>query len=338
MTGNIKGEMDMKQVVANSQGGVTGLLSTIGSKVPVVKEMITKAQEVYGKSIQGKNYNDWTTGFVGRGDDNYLINPMGLRSGDINDNNEVLASYEITVVVSVKLEGMDNYMVYSRTYLPESKELKMADMNNGLEKLYNDAAKKKQQYYGQFFDTQMNYIKSLDNWAKKTPICTWGTQTGYRNQNKYMKWQLKYDNEDYSVYHLIDGDKNHEWRSYKHCTFDNSLQSTPHNDIPCWCIEFKTYYPTNPKGFTLTTGHRHGGENPKEFYLYGKKKGDKDWTLVYHADQSHLPDKAFTDKYYEIPSADRHDFSEWRFEITKVYGGDKQDYMSLGEFTFEYDK
>ena len=46
MTGNIKGEMDMKQVVANSQGGVTGLLSTIGSKVPVVKEMITKTQEV----------------------------------------------------------------------------------------------------------------------------------------------------------------------------------------------------------------------------------------------------------------------------------------------------
>lgn len=95
---------------------------------------------------------------------------------------------------------------------------------------------------------------------------------------------------------------------------------------------------TKAQGFTLTTGHRHGGENPKEFYLYGKKKGDKDWTLVYHADQSHLPDKAFTDKYYEIPSADRHDFSEWRFEITKVYGGDKQDYMSLGEFTFEYDK
>ena len=283
------------------------------------------------KKVGGVEY-----GLFGRGDADYLIEPLTLH-GYAAGKDEWLPAYEVTVTVVV--EHDKKQMVFSRNYLPEFVEISREKMPN-----YNTPSyvfNKPANYDKALFCQQAKHMGALRKWIYRT-LSVRGPMSG-----NPLWWTV-------TVFPACIEDKVPE--SHSHASlFDGSYTTAWHLDEGCkddqddksnlgvydgkrhvyWC-EFKTGCPEKPYSYNMVTG-RAGSEAPTEWAIYGKLRENDKWTLLDYRKSNILPDKATTKKELSFqklsPGHENKEFKYYRLEIYEVKDNDE---MSLAEFSFNY--
>lgn len=277
------------------------------------------------EKVDGKWY-----GMIGRGNDNYLLEPLGMH-GDKNE--DLLPPYEVTVTVMVEHDGKQ--MVYSRNYLPEYKLMKVENMPD-----YNPSKFLRQlpdNYMPSVFLQQAVRLHELKKWLYRTLQPTNGTYL------VYYDWFPFYIPQKEGHGALFDGNNTTPWRLYKDNMTDQYGNEKDYNSGVydskrlTWWTEFQTNYPVKPSSYTMVTG-RHGSEAPTEWALMGKtREGDK-WILLDYRKGNDLPNKPTTSKEFNFNRLTPSDvggvgYKYFRLEIYSVRDNNE---MSLCEFWFNY--
>ena len=228
---------------------------------------------------------------VGRGDDDYLLEPTQFSSSLWEDplpgdntallTREVLSpwwipSYEVTVTVTVKLKDYGTPFVMTRAYLPNYTRYTQDDVNHRLkeehDKLDKWLADQKsdptnktewQEYQVQHIKSQFNAI--FPNYEAVQTAKFW----------LYIPkgWTASVGHDSENADHLFDHNPATKW-------FSN-----PYKKINgCWIVDFASNVPCTVKSYTLTAPadvESHKGRNPREWSLYGKKNAtDPEWSLL----------------------------------------------------------
>ena len=224
--------------------------------------------------------NNRQMGVFGRGDSDFLIEPMALAGGkDKGDwHFYMLPAYEVTVTVTVEHNGRT--FMYSRTYLPEYEECNAENLKN----VYDKAKKADKTHFTGLFDSQVEHIQSIRAWIARTPISHNSIMTAY-DWDWLKKDPDRWDDEKFCGFALIDGNPSTYWYSregsrnyeskYIHGLYDNKSYVGDHT--VSW-VEFSTYFKNIPKSFTITCGP-HTGRIPKNIRILGnnKKYDDRNW-------------------------------------------------------------
>ena len=214
-------------------------------------------------------------GVFGRGDSDFLIEPMALAGGkDGGDwNFYMLPAYEVTVTVTVEYNGRT--FMYSRTYLPEYEECKAENLKN----VYDKAKKADKTHFTGLFDSQVERIQSISEWIAHTPRSIASIMTAY-DYNGLTDKPKSWDDEKFCGFALIDGNPSTYWysregaRNYKSeliescCDYKNKSAVGDHT--VSW-LEFGTFSNDAPKSFTITCGP-HTGRIPKNIRILGNTK------------------------------------------------------------------
>ena len=228
---------------------------------------------------------------VGRGDDEYMVEPTQFASSKWEDpwkdtsvpitreaySPEWIPSYEVTVTVTVKLKDYETPFVMTRVYLPKYTYYSTNDMQHSL----------------------LVEHKKLDKWLADQKADPKNKTEWQEYQVKHVKSQFKFLRTDYETaqtesFWLY---KPYGWASTdfkdKDEPSDNLFDHNPatkwfvHPSLKkngAWFVDFASNAPCTAKTYTLTVPadvEGHPGRNPKEWSLWGKKKAtDPEWTLL----------------------------------------------------------
>ena len=230
-----------------------------------------------GTKFDEENYNGRKIGVFGRGNSEFLIEPMALVGGKDKDDwmYYMLPAYEVTVTVTVEHEGRT--FVYSRTYLPEFVTCRAHE----LEKVYNNAKTTDKTHFTAMYDSQVDHIQSVRAWIARTPIS---------DDAIYLYWENSpwdgFTEEKECGYSLIDGDPSTFWWSSLHSrTYVNGAgeycsPSAVGSHTVSW-VEFHTFFCNAPKSFTITCSKKTRNI-PKNFQLIAKKDKNDKWESIYY--------------------------------------------------------
>ena len=217
--------------------------------------------------------NGHKVGIFGRGDSNFLIEPMALAGGkDKNDwNFFMLPAYEVIVTVTVEHDGRT--FMYSRTYLPEFEECDAASLKN----VYDKAMAADKTHFTELYNSQVEHIQSIRAWIARTPISHASIMTAWDN-DWWTKDPDRWDPESQCGFALIDGNPSTYWYSREGSrNYDRDYIFAPDRDnrsmvddhTVSW-VEFQTFFCNAPKSFTITCGP-HTGRIPQNIRVLGAK-------------------------------------------------------------------
>ena len=292
---------------------------------------------VTGAKFAMETYNDHKVGVFGRGDSEYLIEPMALAGG--KDNNDwkyyMLPPYEVTVTVAVKLASQDSPVILTRKYLPEYEVVQASKLAN----VYDDAkaVNKTERHYTRIYDSQLARFQSVRVWIARTPICQNSIQTAY-DYNFQSTDPNEWDPESQSGFALIDGNTSTYWFSRKGSRNYESkwLAYSNHSGLGDWTVswvEFNTFFNNIPKSFTITCGPRTN-RIPQNIRLLAREANKNDWKEIYWEEyfNHRLPARNGASVVCEIPASKQAPYKQYRFECS----GNPIDY-SLAELTMNYE-
>lgn len=305
-------------------------------------------------------YNGHKYGIFGRGDANYLLEPQALAGKDAP---EMMPAYEVTVTVVVEHNGKP--IVFTRTYLPDYREMRIESMPEITDSYIQ--SNKPANYVAELYSRQMAHIKDIRKWTRRTLIPTGGTpchmpvmytqDTGkhiYTTDKNPGKVSLK---ESYPA--LFDGDLSNRWvAAYDNVSFTykgaygytktevsaRSVDTGVWGNYPCWYVEFKSYLPIRPSSYTLYTANDAGTYpqcNPQVWYMYGKKRPGDPWIKLASSSFNNQPEdmlpKASSKPTRNIPFRlhECKDMQYFRFEVQK--SDNTNGLIRLGEIRFNYD-
>ena len=292
---------------------------------------------VIGTKFAEETYDGHKMGVFGRGDGEYLIEPMALAGG--KDNNDwsyyMLPPYEVTVTVAVKLASQESPVILTRKYLPEYEEVQAMELAS----VYSNAkdVNKAERHYTSIYDSQVAHIQAVRAWIARTPICQNSIQTAY----DYNSWDLypnEWDPESQSGYALIDGNTSTYWFSRRGSREfpEHLLTYSNHSGLGNWTVswvEFNTFFNNIPKSFTITCGPRTN-RIPQNIRLLAREANKNDWKEIYWEEyfNHRLPARNGASVVCEIPASKQAPYKQYRFECS----GNPIDY-SLAELTMNYE-
>ena len=293
-----------------------------------------------GTKFDVETYNGRQCGVFGRGNNDYLIEPMGLMgTNNINEwRNFMLPSYEVTVTVTVQVPGREKPLVYSRTYLPEYVDCGAKDLAD----VYNNA-KAASHYNADLFAKQKERIQRISDWIAWTPICYNSICTAY-HENYWTDEPNKWDDESHSGYALIDGRSETYWfsregsRNDLHYTGYPDKSAISGNSVS-W-INFYTYFGNKAKSFTVMCGPKTKNI-PQNIRLLASNNGSAmtgfdnwAWTEIYLEQNfnKRLPAQNGATVVCNIPEDKQGVYKYYRLECS----GNAIDY-SLAELTMNYE-
>jgi len=230
-----------------------------------VYDFLYEVKEDWGAKYPAKfekfsNDGKYDISLLGRGDENYLIEPVVFERSNHNDyKGKIMPSYEVTVVLKVKLKNHDEPLVYTRTYIPEIKLLRANNSKTIVKKM-------------------TDYIAQI----KKNKLTNGGTGlqllelqlTRMKKAFKFLKpdYEQSIENVTYSavegcdgggwVNRLFDGDIRSDW--------DASIRARKHGSY--WEFQFKASRPITPTKYTLTVSQKvstYPNLNPQLWALQG---------------------------------------------------------------------
>lgn len=317
-------------------------------------KMNKKAAMTFDENI----YNGKKYGVFGRGDADYLIEPQALCGKDAPI---MMPAYEVTVTVVVTRDN-GKKIVYTRTYLPEYKEMHIENMRD-LKSLQD---RMPTHYAPEVYKQQIAHVNDIRNWTRR---CLHPTNGTYSHQYVWRPstngtcydGNKKFDSLTESYATLFDNDLSNRWCvQHENMWFDvkcvfNQVHS--HNVIsgrsviknngwsnhPCWFAEFMTNLPSNPTSYKLISSNdagKYGGCNPRVWALYGKEKQDDEWTLLGMSSYNNQPQDMLPKKNSAPTRAlpfrfhDAKGMKYYRFEVLDVAD---EHLMRLGEIRFNYD-
>jgi hypothetical protein len=273
-------------------------------------------------------------GVFGRGDSDFLIEPMALSGGDWRFY--MLPAYEVTVTVTVEYNGRT--FMYSRTYLPEYEECNAENLKN----VYDKAKKADKTHFTGLYDSQVEHIQSIRDWIGHTPISRVSIMTAY-DDDWYTHEPDRWDEEKFCGFALIDGDPSTYWYSrkgsryysneYIHSVYTNETMAKDANYTVAW-LEFETISNEAPKSFTITCGP-HTGRIPRDIRILGANDAHnifskEAWTELYFGRiNDKLAPKNGATLTLDLQKTGNYNY--YRIECS----GNKIDY-SLAEFKFNY--
>ena len=283
-----------------------------------------------GVTFEVETVDNRQMGVFGRGDSDFLIEPMALAGGkDKGDwHFYMLPAYEVTVTVTVEHNGRT--FMYSRTYLPEYEECNAENLKN----VYDKAKKADKTHFTGLFDSQVEHIQSIYDWIAHTPISTNSIWTAY-DWDWLKKDPDRWDDEKFCGFALIDGNPSTYWYSregsrnysflYNNSNYDN--YSKFGNYTVSW-LEFKTFFSGAPKSFTITCGP-HTGRIPQDIRIIGSPEVGT-WNVLYFGriNDKLAPKNGAT---LTLPIQNPGNYKMYRIECS----GNPIDY-SLAEFKFNY--
>lgn len=221
---------------------------------------------------------------VGRGDDNYMIEPQLIMRNHFNrgSNDKYLhysvdhaPCYVVTVIVTVKLKGFNEPFVFTRNYLPENVVFNCdADANALRNRVTNKLAK------DQADPWQKGHTDCLESQLRHLELLLGTVKPNYRDQSDlflnfvrgtgYNYWKK---NKDIGPSRLVDGRRDLSWEAFLTTSDDNRN----------WVIEFDGSRPVDIKGYTLVTHKKTIKEpncRPNEWALYGRNSDSENWVLL----------------------------------------------------------
>lgn len=273
----------------------------------------------------------------------------------------LMPAYEVTVTVVVTHNGKP--IVYSRTYLPEYKEMKIEKMPEITDAYIS--SNMPANYQADIFKQQMGHVKDIYNWICRTLNPTDGTpchmtweyqdRAGYWYDYNKTEWSTK------GVYAtLFDNDLSNCWVSpYENVYLEKpdwpcdpiikvSATSVSKSSVwkgkPCWFVEFETFLPGNPTSYTLISAKdaaRFPQCSPRVWGLYGKKNKDDEWTPLGGSSWNNQPEdmqpKANSQPTRHLPFRfhDAQGMKYYRFEVYRDHT--TNGLLRLGEIRFNYD-
>lgn len=299
-------------------------------------------------------------GMFGRGDAEYLIEPQALYGKDAP---EMMPAYEVTVTLVVEHDGRP--IVYSRSYLPEYKEMRIENMPEINDQYIHQ--NKPDNYVAEIYGEQMKHIRDIRNWTRRTLQPTGGTPchmpvmyTVNTDKHSYTvdknKCQVSLK-ESYPT--LFDNDLTNRWvAAYDNVSFTfwqtyggnrtdvsaRSVDTGVWKDYPCWFVEFKSNLPISPTSYTLVSANDAGTYpqcNPQVWYMYGKKNPKDPWIKLASSSFNNQPEdmlpKASSKPTRNIPFRlhECRDMQYFRFEVQK--SDNTNELIRLGEIRFNYD-
>ncbi len=275
-------------------------------------------------------------GYIGGGDNDYLIEPVGLRGQkDQKWGDYYLPTYEVTVTVTIPLDN-GKTIVLSRTYLPEIKDIDAMQVESYYNKFKNGALGMPAHYKGNVFIGQVERIGKLGRWIRSTTIATKGTPTQLYFDIMNGSWE---DNPLCSFSRLIDGDKNSKWAShvtnrYKKGNREYQTKTVEKNcDHNCWFAEFKTYGKMKAKSFTLTASNTGDNKKPRSVRFFARNDNQGEWVQLYYQNNIQMPSGQNTEMTFNIPSNVQGNYNTYRFEVVDNWGGD---WLDLNELTMNW--
>lgn len=309
-----------------------------------------------------ETYNGHKYGVFGRGDASYLLEPQALAGKDAP---EMMPAYEVTVTVVVEHNGKP--IVFTRTYLPDYKEMRIENMPEITDSYIQ--SNKPANYVAELYSRQMAHIKDIRKWTRRTLIPTGGTpchmpvmytqDTGshvYTTDKNPGKVSLK---ESYPA--LFDDDLSDRWvAAYDNVTFTYKGAYSSKTEVssrsvgdgvwynsPCWFVEFKSSFPISPRSYTLISANDAGKYpqcNPKVWCLYGKKRPNDPWTKLGASSFNNQPEdmlpnansKPTRELPFRLNNYQCKDMQYFRFEVM-YQPGTSDPLLRLGEIRFNYD-
>ena len=282
-------------------------------------------------------------GYIGGGDDNYLIEPVGLRGqSDTKWGDYYLPTYEVTVSVKIELEN-GKTLVLSRAYLPEFKDIDAMQVESYYSKLKNRTIGMPAHYQENVYNGQVERIGQLNRWMRTTPVATNGTPRDVRtiNLESRNEWSNTYpDNHHCTFARLIDGDKNSKWASHvnnkygkKNVDYSFSKTVEKNCDHNCWFAEFKIYSKAKAKSFTLTSSNTGDDKKPRSVRLFARNDNQGEWVQLYYQNNIQMPSGQNTEMTFNIPSNVQGNYNTYRFEVVDNWGGL---WLDLNELTMNW--
>lgn len=250
------------------------------SKYPLVARNYTK---------NGK----MTYHLIGRGQSaDYLIEPLMVKSWDDarfgNDSGlfkltdkpreegaDLAPCYEVSVVLIVKMVGVDKPLVFTRTYLPVIKRLRDTDFSTFDERLHADLKKIQAE------PLRRNHTSYLEKQVAHIPTILSLIRPNYKMVGTFYLQAAQYNNRN-----LFDGDYNTYW----------SKSSRYKEGDGRWRVYFNSSRPIMIKSYSIVTCNLSRyvpEENPTRWSLYGIRNNEKvilDWR------DSKTPGEALSDK------------------------------------------
>jgi hypothetical protein len=232
-----------------------------------------------GTKFDEETYNDRKFGVFGRGDDEFLVEPMALVGGKDKDDwtYYMLPAYEVTVTVTVELNGRT--LAYSRTYLPEYEGCKAET----LAKVYDNAKAADKTHYTAMYDSQVNHIQTVRAWIARTPICDNSIETFWIDRKASYTFQKEdgWTKEEEAGYALLDGDLERCWYSSENSRNGHDRNYSVVGDHHVSWVEWHTFFRNVPKSFTLTCG-KYTNRIPQRVRLFAKEEATDAWKEIYH--------------------------------------------------------
>lgn len=307
-----------------------------------------------------ETYDGHKYGVFGCGDADYLIEPQALAGKDAP---EMMPAYEVTVTVVVEHEGKP--IVFCRSYLPEYDEITIESMPDITTDYIN--RNMPDNYMPEIYSRQMQHIKDIRNWTRRTLIPTGGTPC-----HMPVMYTVRTDSHEYTVDKnqiqvsltesyptLFDNDLTNRWVGiYENVKFtfwqtyggektvvsERSVDTGVWNNYPCWYVEFKSNLPISPTSYTLFSANDAGTYpqcNPQVWYLYGKRYPGGPWIKLASSSFNNQPEdmlpKASSKPTRNIPFRlhECKDMQYFRFEVQKSDNTNAM--IRLGEIRFNYD-
>lgn len=301
---------------------------------------------------------DYKHGVFGRGNENYILEAQALHN---KDGRNWMPAYEVTVTVVVTRDDTQKPIIYTRTYLPEYKEMLVRNMPKITEEYKKSHMPKF--YAEEIYNQQMDHLRDIWNWSHRTLVAD-----AYSSTPLHSEW-LKY-------YSTPGGTHSYEignaWISHKESIptlFDNDLSNRYVNaesniyegsdyqtttilqnnaawsGKPCYRIEFHSQFPISPRSYSLISANDAGKYpqcNPQVWTLYGRKKVTDCWTQLAQSNYTGQPQDMFPKgnsmSTRELPFRFNGNKCEnmqyFLLEIHDVVGGEL---VRLGEIRFNYD-
>ena len=240
-------------------------------------------------------YDSWTDKYsstsicnlVGRGNDEYIIEPLAFLYSKgmtwLGFYDSFMPNFEIAVVVSVKMSGIQEPFVYKRTYIPEVRTAETNDV--------------RQVYEG--MKSRLQTIKNNPQTSASAPLIE---QQLYRAKRIFETLRPTFEEDAKIWFKAIDHTTGHLWEAAR--LFDNNLSTEwfcadNDKDKGAYIVTFQANRPINAKSYQLITysdTKKHkGSNNPSKWELLGQKS-DGSWVRLDKRDAGNL-------EYERLPAA-----------------------------------